>query len=391
MTSGFYVALKSAGIIHISFTPSKGAKESLALTSTTNAGEQTGWLAPYQDKIYAISRTQFSEDTPKSGGVFAFKRSLGSTNTALTSLNKQSSNGEGGVHVAVSPDGKTLAAANITASTVTIYPLLPDGSIGEPTNIFDYNESDTELKAKDLVAHPHECAFDPTGEFMFVPARSGDCVYVYSVQGPDKVVQIDKIELPSGSGPRHTSFRQVGETRSYMYLISERDNVIRTFALDYGKAGVNGHANGHAKGTHGLSITLQQTISTLGSGLGRTLPDHKFLAGELALSNDGKFAYASNRGTKSMDSDTVAIYSVRADHSLTFLEPKETGGKTPRNFALSGDKDNRWVAVANEVTQDIVVFERDVASGLLTEEKGRISLGELDKTRTKGPVCIVWT
>jgi 6-phosphogluconolactonase len=171
-----------------------------------------------------MSRTQFSDDSPRLGGVFAFQRSSVVTDTGLSFLNKITSNREGGVHCTVSPDGKTLAAADITASTVTAYPLLPDGKIGQPTNIFDYNMSDIELKEKNIVAHPYSCGFDPTGEFMFVPALTGDCIYVYSVRGPDEIVEIQKINLPLGLGPRYAVFRQVDRTRSYMYLLSERDN-----------------------------------------------------------------------------------------------------------------------------------------------------------------------
>jgi 6-phosphogluconolactonase (cycloisomerase 2 family) len=91
-----------------------------------------------------------------------------------------------------------------------------------------------------------------------------------------------------------------------------------------------------------------------------------------------------------MENDSIAVFSIGENYSLTFLELKDTGGKLPRNFALSNDGDNLWVAVADEITQDIAIFERDTISGLVNGEKGRSSLGEIDKTRTKGLICILW-
>jgi hypothetical protein len=55
---------------------------------------------------------------------------------------------------------------------------------------------------------------------------------------------------------------------------------------------------------------LQQTISTLGLGVNHTAPDKHHLAAEIALSNDGKFAYVSNRDTTTDAPDTLATFLV---------------------------------------------------------------------------------
>lgn len=111
------------------------------------------------------------------------------------------------------------------------------------------------------------------------------------------------------------------------------------------------------------------------------------------------FLYASNRNTLSLESDTLAIYAInnntaRADDTdaghLTYLGFNETSGKIPRHFALSSDKTNRWLAVANQVTQHIVVFERDVKNGFMKDVVGRLVLGDLDVEQGEGPMCVLW-
>ncbi|KIX03629.1 uncharacterized protein Z518_07182 [Rhinocladiella mackenziei CBS 650.93] len=386
----FYVALQSTGILEVSFDPNKDVNESLSIIATnTNAGKMPGWLTSYHHKIYSISRTAFPDNDTKSGGVFAFQEPPASAarGTLLTFLDKESSNGDGGVYCDVNRDGKTLAAANIDGSTVSIYPLSEDGTIGKATYVFKYNLTEPSPGTRDsqVKANPHQSIFDPSGQFLFVPCRGADRVYVYSVQGPEQVKEIESITLPPGTGPRHVVFKQLNATTADMYLISELDNTVRLFTLNY----ENPWGPRFPQEAGNLTITLKQTISTLGPDLPPSLPDNRDLAAEIAVTHDGKFAYASNRNTLSLDSDNLAIYSVH-DNRLTYLGSNETQGKIPRHFALSKDQDNQWLAVANQLTQDIVVFERDLKAGLMKDVKGRLKLGELDMTLALGPMCILW-
>lgn len=382
MTLGFFVALQSTGILDVSFNPDENADKALSVVATKEAGTQPGWLTPYGDNIYAISRTGFPDNSSESGGVFSFQKTFVSHDVALMSLNSRSSNGRGGVHCEVHPSGNILAAANIEGATMSVYPLLEDGSIGEATQTFQYEP----VPSGDS-ASPHESKFDPTGQFVFVPCRTSDRVYVYLVHDVKRFEEIQVITLPNGTGPRHTIFKTIDATTAYMYLVSENDNTVRVFKIDYNKPFLG---PGCVPLPDNLTITLVQTISTLGKDLAPTPPDHTDLASEIALTNDGKFFYVSNRHTKSMDSDKLSIYSVNDDSLLTFLGSNETLGKIPRHFSLSNDPDNTWVAVANQLNQEIVVFERDISSGFLKDVRGRLSLGDIDMTLKLGPMCVLW-
>jgi 6-phosphogluconolactonase len=83
--------------------------------------------------------------------------------------------------------------------------------------------------------------------------------------------------------------------------------------------------------------------------------------------------YVSNRGHNS-----IALFSVAATGALTLDQAISTGGDWPRNFSL--DPTGRWLLVANQKSNSIVVFGRDPESGKLTPTRLRIEL--------PSPVCL---
>jgi len=298
-------------------------------------------------------------------------------------------------------------------SVVTVHPLSVAGVIGPASYTFKYNLTSIGPGANgsQINSNPHEAIFEPSGQFMFVPDRGADRLYVYRVGGPHDVSQIQNISLPLGTGmfttihkrlcrladvylvgPRHATFKVFNSTRTYMYLVGELDNTVRVFTLDGLANSIGTEQVGPATN---ITIQLQQTISTLGLGSSRTAPDLKQLAAEVALSNDGRFAYVSNRNTVTLASDTLAIFAVDSNplHKnahLTYLGYNETYGKTPRHFALSKDPSNQYVAVGNEVSQSLVLFKRNTETGFLTALNGNLSFGPLDVTQNLGPTCILW-
>ncbi|KAK9350099.1 putative isomerase YbhE [Lipomyces doorenjongii] len=397
-----YVALQSRGILTLSFDPSKSAQTSLEILDTnTDAGFMPGWLMDGGDKIYSISRTHFPTNASASGGVFSFQKHRAQYGEGglpgvyrLELLSNVTSGGLGAVYCDVSRDGRTVGVANIDGSTVSVHPLSKKGIIGEASYLFKYNLSHPGpgTNGSQIQSNPHEAIFDPSGQYMFVNDRGADLIYVYHVDGPDNVTRISTVVMPPGTGPRHTTFRVFNSTRTFMYLVSELDNTVRVFTLD----GVfNNRDREPTAHQASLNIMLRQTASTLAPGSSRTSPNDTFLASEVALSNDGKFAYVSNRATKTLTSDTLAIYSVHPNIGndsahLVYLGQNNTYGKIPRHFSVSPDAETRYVAVANEVSQNLVILERDPATGFMTGIKGNISFGTFDVTQNLGPAAVIW-
>jgi len=227
---------------------------------------------------------------------------------------------------------------------------------------------------------------------VFVPDRGADYLYVYHVSGPHDVTQVHNITFPPGTGPRHITFKVFSHSKTFMYLVSELDNTVRVFALDGLSNTPSHHARERSIPRGTLDITLLQTASTLQAGSNRTAPNNHDLAGEIAISSDGKFAYASNRNTVSYSTDTLTIYSVHPNSSehLVYLGRNATYGKIPRHFSLSSDFGNKYVAVANEISNNIIVLERDAETGFMKGIVGNLTLGEFDMTELKGPMAVIW-
>jgi len=88
-------------------------------------------------------------------------------------------------------------------------------------------------------------------------------------------------------------------------------------------------------------------------------PGAKNTAAEVAVSADGNFLYASNRGE-----DSLVVFNIAPDDGkLTFLQRVPCGGKTPRHFTL--DATGRWLLCGNQDSASITVFRRDGATGKL--------------------------
>ncbi|MBL0334708.1 MAG: beta-propeller fold lactonase family protein [Chitinophagaceae bacterium] len=95
------------------------------------------------------------------------------------------------------------------------------------------------------------------------------------------------------------------------------------------------------------------------------------------VSPDGKFLYCSNRGS----SNTIAVFSIDAGTGLlTAIGHQSTQGVKPRNFSI--DPSGNFLLVANQDSDEIVIFKRDLKSGLLSDTGKRIAVGK--------PVCIKW-
>ncbi len=95
---------------------------------------------------------------------------------------------------------------------------------------------------------------------------------------------------------------------------------------------------------------------------------------DIHVSNDGKFLYATNRGSY----NNITIYSIDEKGLLHFIALQSTYGKTPRNFTI--DPSNQFLLVANQNSDNVVLFKRDIAKGLLQQTGVEIKVGS--------PVCL---
>ena len=295
-------------------------------------------------RLYAVAESG-------KGSLFAFAIQPDGT---LTALNSRSSEGPGPCAIALSPDGKLVAAANYSGGSVIVYPVAADGSLGEKTAFFQHTHAADVFPGRQKAPHAHGVTWSPEGRLLLVPDLGGDRVYLYACDAAAGTVQPNSaqpwLETPPGSGPRHTEFSPDGR---HLYVINELGNTVSVAAYDA------------AAGT----FALVENVSTLppeGS------PVYSKTA-ELALTPDGRTLYASNRGH-----DTLAVFA--RDAATGRLTPRGHVAvpAAPRHFALSPD--GRWLLSAGQDTGTVAVFAIDPATGELTPA------GE--PFATPKPVCV---
>ena len=101
-------------------------------------------------------------------------------------------------------------------------------------------------------------------------------------------------------------------------------------------------------------LTLKQTLSSLPKGFTGT-----DFTSEIAVTPDGKFAYAANRLH-----DSIAWFSVGDSGRLKLQGEEWTRGDYPRSFAI--DPSGRFLFSCNQRADAIAAFRRDAETGKLT-------------------------
>ena len=82
-------------------------------------------------------------------------------------------------------------------------------------------------------------------------------------------------------------------------------------------------------------------------------------AAAIRMSKDGRFIYVSNRGN-----DSIAVFEVKADHTLKLIQRVSTFGEFPRDF--NWDEEEAYVVAANQNTNNATLYARNAADGSLT-------------------------
>jgi 6-phosphogluconolactonase len=197
----------------------------------------------------------------------------------------------------------------------------------------------------------------PDGRFVLATDLGTDEIMVYRLDDQTgRLVPNDRgparVHAAPGAGPRHFAFAPNGRT---LYVINELASTLAVYDYD-GERG---------------EIRHRQTVSALPAGFGgRNTGAH------VAVSPDGGFVYASNRGH-----DSIAIWAVdQGSGAVALVGHEPTRGGDPRHFAI--DPTGSWLLVGNQHSGTIVTFRRDPASG---------TLAATDRvTRTPSPVAIVF-
>jgi 6-phosphogluconolactonase len=271
----------------------------------------------------------------------------------LSFVNRQATGGDNSRHLAIDPTGRYVVLNN--GDGVAVYPINRDGSLAPYTDMIVPHAAPGSFREEEGGPHPHDIVFDPSGRFVVVPDKGLDKIHVYKLDAVSgKLVANDPPLVASrpGAGPRHIAFHS---HQPYAYVVGEVDSNVAAYRWD---------------STTG-ELHPFQVISTTPPGY-----NGKNTGSEIAITDDGNFVYASNRGH-----DSIVIYGVdQSNGSLSTIGWESTQGKTPRFFAM--DRSNTVLCAANQDSDTIVIFDVDRATGKLTPT------GQVLESGT--PICVVF-
>jgi 6-phosphogluconolactonase len=307
-------------------------------------------LAPNKKFLLAVNESGTSENSGGAVSLFAIDPATGK----LKFLNEQPSRGDGPCHVSVSPDGKTVLAANYGGGSVASYLLQPEGML-LPAASFIQHEGRSVVAGRQEGPHAHSATFAPDGKFAVVCDLGADRIFSYRVfsnLGTIEPAQPPSVAVKNGSGPRHFAFHPNGKAA---YVINELNSTISSLSYD--------PATGALQATH--------TTGTLPPGFsGQNSTAH------VAVHPSGKWVYSSNRGH-----DSIARFATDPVTGWArFLDATPSGGKTPRNFSL--DPAGRWLLAANQGSDNVTIFKINPETGELAPTGKSVALGK--------PVCVVF-
>lgn len=330
---GTYTGDGSRGIYLVRLDAGTGALSTPELAAELPHPEFLA-LHPNGRVVYALTRV----DGPggSSGAVAAFE--LDRASARLTPLNVESTGRGSLTHLAVDATGRMLVAASYGGAYVVSFPLAPDGRVGARASLLAHDGPPGPNRARQDAPHPHSVTISPDNRFAFVADLGLDRVFAYRLAPEAGTIAPHEppfFSVAPGAGPRHSKFSS--DSRSF-YVLDELDGTVTACRYDDAR---------------GVAEPFQRVS---------TLPDDftgRNTTSEIRMHPNGRFAYTANRGH-----DSLAVFARDPDTgALSRVEIVPTGGRNPRNFALTPD--GAWLLCAHQDSNNLTVFRVDAATGRL--------------------------
>jgi len=337
---------KSEGIYVYTFDLQTGKLNYKNKVATENPSFLT--ISPDRKFVYAVNELNNGKGAVSA---FAYEQQTG----ALKLLNSQLTDGDDPCNIMTDKANKHVIASNYSGGNFTVFGVLDNGALTPHQQVIQHEGSGPD-KNRQEKPHVHSATFSPDERFLLVQDLGIDRIKVYAYDNKNERQPISPQAVSdgvasAGSGPRLITFSKNGK---YAYLIQEMKSAVTVYRYDQGQ------------------LTPIQEISMLSPSFKGDVG-----AADIHISPDGKFLYASNRG----DANDIAIYAIHAsDGKLTHIQNQSGGGKGPRSFVIAPG--GKYVLVANQYTNDVIVFERDARTGLLKSTGEKIVVG--------APVCLVF-
>jgi 6-phosphogluconolactonase (cycloisomerase 2 family) len=215
-------------------------------------------------------------------------------------------------------------------SSVVLYPLGSDGSIGEPLDI--YRLSGTGPESFQLSPHAHSVKRSPSGKLFAVCDKGGDQVFMLRLDRGNKLAVCPRSPFHSlpGSAPRYSVFHPV---KPFLYVNNEYKTIISVFLYD--KDG-------------------ELTFAENADALPAHIKDPEQLAqSDICIDAAGGHLYSMVRY-----SNVISVFDINPDSGgLTMIQCFENTPPGGRAFALSPD--GRYLVAAFTDGKAVVSYPID--------------------------------
>ena len=296
-------------------------------------------LSPNGKYLYSVVESQMKYN----GKVAAFK--VDALNAKINLLNIQDCGGINPAHIAIDNSGKYLINSNYSDGSLSLFKIKKNGSIESKSQVLKFKDSSI-IQNRQSSSHIHSSNFSPDHKFVFVQDLGADKIRKFNLikkKNKDTLQNQKEINVKLGSGPRHFTFHPNGK---FGFGINELS----------GKIDLYSYKNGNLDFIEEyLSYKEKQEI---------------YRAADIHISPDGNFLYTSNRGPKE---DSIAVFSINQNNGkLSLVQHVSSGGKHPRNFAISPF--GKFLFVANQFTNDVIIFKINYKTGKLTKTQQKIKV-----------------
>ncbi|GAA0263320.1 lactonase family protein [Pseudomonas rhodesiae] len=338
---GSYTAGSSEGIYRLQFDSRTGQFQGKPVLAAKAANPSWLTVSKDQKQLFVVNENGPGQKDAV-GRVSSY--AIDPKNHQLTLINQVQSLGNEPTHSSVAADGRHLFVANYSVledpgGSLAILPVDATGKLSAPVQLSGHPASRVNPQ-RQASNHVHAVVSSPDGKYVFANDLGADKIFVYRYDPkanhelPLTPADPASVPLPPGSGPRHLLFSADGK---HAWLTTEMSAQVAVF--DY--------ADGKLTQTQLVDFAAGQPVSDKAGAA-------------LHASSDGKFLYVSNRGT----ANQIIVFGVDpATAHLTELQRRSVEGDHPREFSL--DPSGKFLLIANQKSNEIVVVERDAKTGLL--------------------------
>ena len=302
----------------------------LDFISSTNDFERCTYLVQNESNVYAVQEIG-NQNEP--GNVIAYKKS----SKGLIYIDKKSSLGSGPCHIEISGKNRMLFISNYMNGYFTAYKINDNGTIGKNiyNNVIDINKS-----------HLH-CAKVFNGEQNLITVDLGiDILELYDIRSTG-VQKLSEIKLEPNTEPRHITVSK----NNTIFLLTEKSCELYVLNCNQNKLNI----------LHKTSILPKNHIKMQND-----------TGAAIKLSADGRYIYTTLRGHNS-----ISVFKYE-NKKLELVQNILSYGNTPRDLEI--DKTQKYIFVANQDSDEISIYSRDINTG---------KLNFLNKQKSLMPTCVL--